>query len=342
MREGRGGEPLVLLHGGSETVRSWCRSIAPLAQAGFDVVAPDLRGVGESECVSDAALHSADLHALLRGELGFQRATLVGSGFGGAIACHFALRFPGLAQRLVLVNAPLPVDVVPTEALILVGAAHPAIGPEYEARAARVFPNRIGPLRVARAAPLLPEDAAELLNGAIRHLCRPAAPRGDEETAYVALGSNLGARERHLCAGFAALRALRGVGQVDASRVYETDPVGPGEQDRYLNAVARLRTRLPPRALLGQLLAIERSEGRERTAVRNAPRTLDLDLLLYGEQEFALPDLVVPHPRLAERPFVLEPMCDLAPDLVPPAGAATVATLAAAVRDPVAVRVRED
>jgi 2-amino-4-hydroxy-6-hydroxymethyldihydropteridine diphosphokinase len=159
--------------------------------------------------------------------------------------------------------------------------------------------------------------------------------------AYIALGSNLGDRERHLDAATTALRALRGIHGIELSRVYETDPVGPGEQRPYLNAVARVRTDLAPRALLDRLLAIERSEGRERGTVRNSPRTLDLDLLLYGECEIDEPGLVIPHPRIAQRPFVLEPLCDLAPDLVIPGAAAPVSALAAAVRDPAAVRARE-
>jgi 2-amino-4-hydroxy-6-hydroxymethyldihydropteridine diphosphokinase len=163
----------------------------------------------------------------------------------------------------------------------------------------------------------------------------------DESVAYIALGSNVGDRERHLRTALAALRALPGVRDVAASRVYETDPVGPGVQRPYLNAVARVRTDLAPRALLDHLLAIERSEGRARSAVRNAPRTLDLDLLLYGEREIDEPGLVVPHPRIAQRPFVLEPLCDLAPDLVFPGAVAPVAALAAAVRDRAAVRVCE-
>ena len=165
--------------------------------------------------------------------------------------------------------------------------------------------------------------------------------RASESIAYIALGSNLGDRERHLHAALAALRALRGVSDVVTSRVYETTPVGPGEQRPYLNAVARVATDLSPRDLLDQLLAIERSEARERGAVRNAPRTLDLDLLLYGEREIDEPGLVVPHPRMAQRAFVLEPLCDLAPDLVIPGASAPVSALAAAVRDADAVRVRE-
>jgi 2-amino-4-hydroxy-6-hydroxymethyldihydropteridine diphosphokinase len=165
--------------------------------------------------------------------------------------------------------------------------------------------------------------------------------RAGESIAYIALGSNLGDRERHLRAALEALRALRGVRDVVASRVYETDPVGPGEQEPYLNAVARVSTNLSPRDLLDRLLAIERSEDRERGPVRNAPRTLDLDLLLYGEREIDEPGLVVPHPRMAQRAFVLEPLCDLAPDLVIPGASAPVSALAAAVRDADAVRVRE-
>ena len=163
----------------------------------------------------------------------------------------------------------------------------------------------------------------------------------NESIAYISLGSNLGDRERHLRAATAALRALRGVRDVELSRVYETDPVGPGEQGPYLNAVVRVRTQLSPRALLDRLLEIERSEGRERGAVRNAPRTLDLDLLLYGEREIDEPGLVVPHPRMAQRAFVLEPLSDLAPDLVIPGEREPVSALAAAVRDAAAVRVRE-
>jgi len=162
-----------------------------------------------------------------------------------------------------------------------------------------------------------------------------------EAIAYIALGSNLGDRDRHLRAALAALRAQSGVREVVTSRVYETDPIGPGPQRPYLNAVARVATDLSPRVLLDRLLAIERSEGRERGAVRNAARTLDLDLLLYGEREIDEPGLVVPHPRMVQRAFVLEPLCDLAPDLVIPGEREPVSALAAAVRDADAVRVRE-
>ena len=151
--------------------------------------------------------------------------------------------------------------------------------------------------------------------------------RADESIAYIALGSNLGDRERHLDAGLAALRALPGVRDVVVSRIYETDPVGPGEQRPYLNAVARVRTRLAPRVLLDRLFEIERSEGRERSGERNAPRTLDLDLILYGDLVLDETGLIVPHPRFRERRFVLEPLAEIAPAFVDPVTRRTVADL---------------
>jgi 2-amino-4-hydroxy-6-hydroxymethyldihydropteridine diphosphokinase len=167
----------------------------------------------------------------------------------------------------------------------------------------------------------------------------PSSPSSPSDVvAYVGLGSNLGDREGHLGAALDALRTLDGVGGLERSSLYETEPVGPGAQRRYLNAVVRLRTRLAPRALLDALLAIERAQGRRRSGVRNEARTLDLDLLLYGDQQIDEPGLVVPHPRLALRPFVLEPLRELTPALVVPGTGASVATLAARVRDPAAAR----
>lgn len=145
---------------------------------------------------------------------------------------------------------------------------------------------------------------------------------GEIVTAYVGLGSNVGNREGFLRAALDALAAVPGVRSVRASRVRETEPWGAGceGQAAYLNAVAEVRTSLPPEALLGELMRIEARCGRERPA-RWAPRTLDLDLLVYGDRVVREPSLEVPHPRLAERRFVLEPMAELAPDLVlPPSG----------------------
>jgi 2-amino-4-hydroxy-6-hydroxymethyldihydropteridine diphosphokinase len=136
----------------------------------------------------------------------------------------------------------------------------------------------------------------------------------------------------------AQLRASDGIAVVAVSPLYETRPVGGPPQGAYLNAAAALGTTLPPRALLARLLAIEGLAGRERGSVRDAPRRLDLDLLLYGDLRIDEPALRVPHPRLHERAFALVPLADLAPDLVHPVFGETIARLAARVRDPSGVR----
>ncbi|HEX9814398.1 MAG TPA: 2-amino-4-hydroxy-6-hydroxymethyldihydropteridine diphosphokinase [Myxococcota bacterium] len=161
-----------------------------------------------------------------------------------------------------------------------------------------------------------------------------------EEQVFVAMGSNLGDRDAHLAAGLARLRATKGIEVVAVSPLYETEPVGPAPQGLYLNGAIQLATTLHPKALLDRLLEIEIAEGRNRGVDRNAPRTLDLDLLLYGGRKLAGPDLEIPHPRLAERPFVLEPLCDLAAEFVHPVLGETIAVLARRVRDPAAVRRR--
>ena len=147
-----------------------------------------------------------------------------------------------------------------------------------------------------------------------------------EVRVFVALGSNLGDREAHLHRAMRELAGSEGIRPVALSPVYETEPVGP-PQGRYLNAVAELRARLPARALLERMQAIELAAGRQRT-VRDGPRSLDLDLLLYADRLIDEPGLTVPHPRLHERAFVLVPLCDLAPAIVHPRLGATVAELA--------------
>jgi len=156
--------------------------------------------------------------------------------------------------------------------------------------------------------------------------------------AFVGLGSNLGDRAAHLSAAADAIAATRGVEAVGWSRLYETDPVGPPPQGPYLNAVMRIRTTLAPADLLARLLEIERQHGRKRGPERHTARTLDLDLLDYDGRCIGLPGLELPHPRLHERPFVLEPLAELAPDRPHPRLDTTIAELAREVRDPQAVR----
>jgi 2-amino-4-hydroxy-6-hydroxymethyldihydropteridine diphosphokinase len=136
--------------------------------------------------------------------------------------------------------------------------------------------------------------------------------------AHVGLGSNLGDRWATLQAAIRRLRAEPGLRLIDSSEVYETAPVDcPPGAGPYLNAVAVVETDRPPHDLLRLLQRVERQFGRTR-GEPNAPRTLDLDLLLYGDRVLDTPDLVVPHPRLHERAFVLVPLADVSPDVVHP------------------------
>ncbi len=130
--------------------------------------------------------------------------------------------------------------------------------------------------------------------------------------AYVGLGANLGDREATIRAAVAALP-----GVVAVSSLRETDPVGKIDQPRFLNGVAAVETALTARELLDVLLSVERGLGRERRE-RWGPRTIDLDLLLYGDDTVDEPGLTVPHPRLQERRFALEPLAELDPELVVP------------------------
>jgi 2-amino-4-hydroxy-6-hydroxymethyldihydropteridine diphosphokinase len=136
--------------------------------------------------------------------------------------------------------------------------------------------------------------------------------------AYVGLGANLGDRERTLREAVAALAAQEGIDVVAVSALRETEPLGVGEQPLFLNGVAALETTLEARELLDRLLAVEQRFGRVRIPGEHGPRTLDLDLLLYGDRQIEEPGLAVPHPRLPERRFVLEPLDELDPGLVVP------------------------
>lgn len=133
--------------------------------------------------------------------------------------------------------------------------------------------------------------------------------------AYVGLGGNLGNVRATLEAALRALDALPATQLRAASRLYRTPPWGLREQPPFLNAVAALETGLAPLDLLDAMLGIERGAGRSRDGERWGPRTLDLDLLLYGERCIDVPGLCVPHPRLAERAFALVPLAELAPQL---------------------------
>lgn len=131
------------------------------------------------------------------------------------------------------------------------------------------------------------------------------------DAIYIALGSNVGDRRAHITLALRELAQRGDVAVAAVSSLHETRPVGgpPGQGD-YLNAVARVETALPARELLARMRAIEQSHGRQR-GVKDGPRTLDLDLLLYRDETIDEPGLTVPHPRMWERAFVLEPLAEL-------------------------------
>jgi 2-amino-4-hydroxy-6-hydroxymethyldihydropteridine diphosphokinase len=162
---------------------------------------------------------------------------------------------------------------------------------------------------------------------------RAGALRGNLKSmriAYIGMGANLpsaaGPPEATLAA---AAERLQSVGRVLAlSSLYSTTPVGFANQPRFLNAAAALETRLTPLALLSALLLVEKDYGRNRSrSIANGPRTLDLDLLLYGDFVIGGSSLVVPHPRLGERAFVLVPLNEIAPNLIDPCSGRTVAQM---------------
>ena len=147
--------------------------------------------------------------------------------------------------------------------------------------------------------------------------------------AYIGLGANLGPKEVTLLRAVDLLAAEDGVEVLELSELRETPPVGVVDQPEFLNAALALETSLAPRELLDVLLRVERELGRER-AERWGPRTIDLDLLVYGAETVDEPGLSVPHPRLHERRFALEPLAELEPELVIP-GLGKVSELLAAI-----------
>jgi 2-amino-4-hydroxy-6-hydroxymethyldihydropteridine diphosphokinase len=136
-------------------------------------------------------------------------------------------------------------------------------------------------------------------------------------TAFVALGSNIDEPEQQIGRGLSEIGALPETRIARVSSLYRSAPVGYRDQPDFLNAVAAVETGLAPRALLDHLLAIERAHGRVRD-FPNAPRTLDLDIILYGERALQEPDLAIPHPRMHERAFVIVPLVEIAPDATVP------------------------
>ena len=146
--------------------------------------------------------------------------------------------------------------------------------------------------------------------------------------AFVGLGANLGEREATIRRALELLGREPGVEVVAVSELRETDPVGVVDQPRFLNGAVELRTELPPLELLDRLLAVERALGRTREGPRFGPRTIDLDLLLYDDERIDRPSLGIPHPRLHERRFALEPLAELDPDLVVPGRGRVSALLA--------------
>ncbi|UUZ82155.1 2-amino-4-hydroxy-6-hydroxymethyldihydropteridine diphosphokinase [Paenibacillus sp. P26] len=130
------------------------------------------------------------------------------------------------------------------------------------------------------------------------------------ELAYVGLGSNLGDRERYLMDAIRLLEEHPGIRIERKSSLYETDPVGFVDQDPFLNMIVEIRTTLTAEGLFGRMLAAEQALGRKRE-IRWGPRTIDLDLLLFGELQQDRPELILPHPRMLERAFVLVPLIEV-------------------------------
>lgn len=127
---------------------------------------------------------------------------------------------------------------------------------------------------------------------------------------YIGVGSNLGDRKKYIENAIEKLKSIKGIEVKRTSNIYETDPVGGPRQGKYLNGALELETELEPGELLAELRAIENELGRKRL-VKNAPRTIDLDILLYGDKKIDEPGLKIPHPRMREREFVMKPLREI-------------------------------
>lgn len=154
----------------------------------------------------------------------------------------------------------------------------------------------------------------------------------------MAIGSSQGNRTGYIKSAIQRFKQHRAIWRLAVSKVYETEPLGETPQGLYLNAVMRFETNMPPADVLALCLDEEEVCGRERSEDRYAPRTLDLDLLLYGDEIIEEENLIVPHPRMCERGFVLEPLAELGSQVIHPVEKISIEKLAAAVRDPMKVR----
>jgi 2-amino-4-hydroxy-6-hydroxymethyldihydropteridine diphosphokinase len=145
--------------------------------------------------------------------------------------------------------------------------------------------------------------------------------RPTKHTAFIALGANLGHREKNVSAALNSLQATREIDVIKVSAIYETQPVGgPEGQDPFLNAVAQIETTLTARRLMTVCSKIEASLGRRRSnEVHWGPRIIDLDILFFDQEIHSSPEMTIPHPLLHERRFVMEPLVEIAPDWVHPA-----------------------
>jgi 2-amino-4-hydroxy-6-hydroxymethyldihydropteridine diphosphokinase len=161
---------------------------------------------------------------------------------------------------------------------------------------------------------------------------KPAAPAmrsASQHKAFLSIGSNMGDKLAHCRFAIASLGTLQGAAVSGLSPFYRTAPVDYTDQDWFINAAVRLATVLDPLALLRAIRGIENAAGRVRGPIRGGPRTLDIDLLFYDDAIIHLPELEVPHPRLHERRFVLQPVCDIEPEFIHPVRGCTVQSLLA-------------
>jgi len=146
-------------------------------------------------------------------------------------------------------------------------------------------------------------------------------------TAYISIGSNLGEKRKNCQGAVAELAAWEGTVLEACSAFYRTEPVDFTAQDWFVNCMVKIRTRWDPGQLLERLRRIERAHGRAEKRIRFGPRILDLDIVLFDGRVLCLPELTLPHPRMHKRRFVLQPMCDIDPDVVHPVLKRTMAQL---------------